>query len=99
MATCPYCKAPAIEIRWPNGGSWACGSTAYQQDASARQSWACKRFAEQRDLIRRLAETLAIEPTLDHSCDLEGYDANCRECVYLRQRRSAIKSVTDLTGH
>lgn len=40
---------------------------------------------------------LRMEPTLDHSCDLEEWDESCNECRFIRKARAVVQRFDNLT--
>lgn len=40
---------------------------------------------------------LRMEPTLDHSCDLEEWDESCNECRFIRKARAVVERFDNLT--
>lgn len=71
---CPNCGADSIEIPWPNGGDWVCGSTRSRIDMGARQSWACAQIAAMHKAFDDLLD-VAKDAASAHAC---GYCASDR---------------------
>ena len=42
-------------------------------------------------------DVIRLDPTLDHSCDLEEWNESCNECRFVRKARAVVKRFDNLT--